>query len=119
MEMNIILEICMGFTPTTIRRPGRQDHFQLPEPENNLLVPTIKKINIVVKKQSQTEFQTQSVFLTEMLNNLRTLNLLDYYIKRDLDVNTRTFAENETTLDPPIQPNDLVHESSSQWRCFF
>ena len=50
MEVNKKLEICMGFIPTTIRRPRRKARLLLPEPENNQLLTSIKKINIVVKK---------------------------------------------------------------------
>jgi hypothetical protein len=64
----------------------------------------------VVKKTKSNGISVPVNVLTEMLNSLRTLNLLDY-IKRNLEVNIREYAENETTLDPSIQPNDLVHKS--------
>ncbi|PKY20515.1 hypothetical protein RhiirB3_469822 [Rhizophagus irregularis] len=47
----------------------------------------------------------------KMLNDLRRLNLLNY-IKKNLEVNIREFDGNELTLNPPIQPGDLVHKSS-------
>jgi len=61
MEVNKKLEICMGFIPTTIKRPRRKARLLLPEPENNQLPPHIRTINVVVKKQNQTEFPSVNV----------------------------------------------------------
>ncbi|CAB5191879.1 unnamed protein product [Rhizophagus irregularis] len=72
----------------------------------------IRTINVVVKKQNQTEFLSQSIFLTKILNSLRALDLLDFYIKRNLEVNIRKFAAGKLNLNPSIQPNDLVYKSS-------
>lgn len=72
----------------------------------------IRTINVVVKKQNQTEFLSQSIFLTKILNSLRALDLLDFYIKRNLEVNIRKFAAGKLNLNPSIQPNNLVYKSS-------
>ncbi|RGB30783.1 hypothetical protein C1646_764880 [Rhizophagus diaphanus] len=63
------------------------------------------------QQQSEDQEGKPSIFLTEMLNSLRTFDFLDVYIKRNLEVNIRKFAEGELNLNPPIQPNDLVHKS--------
>lgn len=63
--INEQLEICMGFIPTIMEHPKREARLHLKEPEDNKLLPHLKTINIVVKKLNQTEFPSQSIFLSE------------------------------------------------------
>src|SRR4051794_18459179 len=94
-----------GVYPNNNGTSKREARLYLKEPENNK-TPHIRTINVVVKKLNQTDFPSQSIFLDKMLNDLRTLNLLNY-LKKNLEVNIRKFDENKLTLDPPIQPGDL------------
>src|SRR4051812_26688936 len=110
METNITLEICLGLFPTIIRKPRRKARLLLPEPENNQLPLHIRTVNILVKKLDQSEFPALSRYLNDLLNSLRTLNLLKV-IKRNSEVNVRKFGEDELKLNPPIKPGDLVHKS--------
>jgi hypothetical protein len=79
MEINEISPICLGFTPTILRKLRRKARIVLPEMENNQLPPHIRTINIVIKNLDPTEFPSLSAYLTNMLNDLRTLNLLNNF----------------------------------------
>ncbi|CAB5355908.1 unnamed protein product [Rhizophagus irregularis] len=53
------------FIPTIMDHPKGKARLHLKEPKDNKLLPHLKMINVVVKKLNQTEFPSQSIFLTE------------------------------------------------------
>ncbi|RGB22115.1 hypothetical protein C1646_776613 [Rhizophagus diaphanus] len=82
-----------GIHPNNNQKTKKESPSPASRTRKQSITTTYKNDKCSGKKQNQTEFPSQSMFLTEMLNSLRTLDLLDFYIKRNLEVNIRKFAE--------------------------
>ncbi|PKC59248.1 hypothetical protein RhiirA1_400098 [Rhizophagus irregularis] len=71
------------FIPTIMDHPKGKARLHLKEPKDNKLLPHLKMINVVVKKLNQTEFPSQSIFLTEDAQRSKKVESPKLYIWAD------------------------------------
>jgi len=97
MEKNVVMEICLRYTPVKMFHPGRLARLIFPEMEDNPIPSNVRTANIVVKVLDRNQYPKLTELTTNMLNRLNDLNLLNTIIGKYVRVNIRKFKENEPT----------------------